>query len=61
MAIRIRVLTNEETRDAFDRGEPVLIRVTNNWEGGERWAVLEESYGETSAEGESWRPVETDG
>lgn len=57
--IRIRLIETQQT-DAealaiASMNEPLLVI----WHQGQRrWGVLEETFGEGSAEGESWKPVE---
>lgn len=54
--IRMRLLCEEEVTERESRGGAMLrvyCPVT-----GERYAILEQTYGENSAEGESWQAVE---
>jgi hypothetical protein len=57
MSFRWRVLDRDELTDAIQKGLPI-VRFAKTWRDDGRYVVLEESYGETSAEGASWRPVE---
>lgn len=58
MSIRIRLLTLDQARDLYDRGKPLLTIRAKNEDSNYEFGVIEESYGETSAEGASWSPVE---
>jgi hypothetical protein len=59
--LRWRVLSDEELDTIKDRGRPQFVCLFNTWQGGKQYAVLEESYGETSAEGTSWQAIDVNG
>lgn len=57
MTLRIRLLPLKENPTAeIASYDTPLIPVIHNGE--QRFGTLEETYGEGSAEGESWKPVE---
>lgn len=56
--IRLRVLPPEEVREYMGRNPNRWFVLVSRSLMERRFAVLEQSYGERSAEGESWTPVE---